>query len=68
MKFNFLMTLSELKYFNKKEPDKIKKNSAIFVMNQAKFILEINLLITKMYFLLYKNAGIFFQKKINILV
>ena len=38
----------------------------IFVRNQAKFILELNLLITQNGFSAVKNAGVLFQKKINI--
>ena len=37
-------------------------------MNQAKFILELNLLITLNGFFVVKSAGIWFQKKINILM
>ena len=39
---------------------------AIFVRSQAKFILELNLLITQNGFSAVKNAGILFQKKIII--
>ena len=38
----------------------------IFVRNQAKFILELSLLITQNGFSAVKNAGVLFQKKINI--
>ena len=38
----------------------------IFVRIQAKFILELNLLITQNGFSAVKNAGVLFQKKINI--
>ena len=44
------------------------KKLAVFVRDQAKFILELNLLITQNGFSAVKNAGILFQKKINILM
>ena len=40
----------------------------MFVRSQAKLILELNLLITQNGFSAVKNAGILFQKKINILM
>ena len=40
----------------------------IFVRSQAKSILELNLLITQNGFSAVKNVGIFFLKKINILM
>ena len=40
----------------------------MFVRGQAKLILELNLLITQNGFSAVKNAGILFQKKINILM
>ena len=43
------------------------KKIAIFVRSQAKFILGLNLLITKNEFSAKKRAGMLFQKKINIL-
>ena len=42
------------------------KKIAVFVKGQAKFILELNLLITQNGFSAAKNVGILFQKKINI--
>ena len=44
------------------------KKIAGFVRGQGKFILELNLLITQNGFSAVKNAGILFQKKINILM
>ena len=40
----------------------------MFVRSQAKLILELNLLITQNGFSAVKNAGILFQKKVNILM
>ena len=37
-------------------------------MSQAKFILELSLLITQNGFSVVKNAGVLFQKKINFLM
>ena len=42
------------------------KKIAIFVRSQARYILELNLLNTKNGFSAVRNAGILFQKKINI--
>ena len=59
------VTLIKLKTLN--NTDKwLRKKIAIFVRSQAKFILELNLLITQNGFSAVKNAGILFQKKINI--
>ena len=44
------------------------KKNVIFVMNWVKFNLELNLQITPNGFFVVKNAGILFQKKINILM
>ena len=46
----------------------VKVKNAIFIINQPKFILELNLLITQNGFSAVKNVGILFLKKINILM
>ena len=61
-------------YFYKTKKNQTKKQNDItewlryFLRRQAKFILELNLLITQNGFSTIKNAGIVFQKKINILM
>ena len=61
----FEVSIIKLKIVNKKDKW-LGKKVAIFVRSQAKFILELNLLITQNGFSAVKNVGVLFQKKINI--
>ena len=64
---NFIIIIS--KFLKTPPHNKFKwqtEKIAMFVISQAKFILELNLLTTQNGFSAVKNAGILFQKKINI--
>ena len=65
-KFHSISIIDKLR--NQKLKRKLIKKNVIFVMNLMKFILELNLLNTPNGFSDAKNAGILFQKKINILM
>ena len=67
MKLKLIINIIKLKDAKKNSKWQTKK-IAIFVRGQAKFILELNLLIIQNGYSAVKNAGILFQKKINILM
>ena len=69
MKLNFIIIIS--KFLKTPPHNKFKwqtEKIAMFVISQAKFILELNLLTTQNGFSAVKNAGMLFQKKLNILM